>query len=715
MRALFLVLLLATAADARVIQPWQGGTGCSSPKTIAALPGSPAAGDFCTVTDGASAADCTTGGGSEVLICLYDGSAWTPIGGAVTDIWVDEAGDAMTGQLTIDVTGSVPLVVTDTDNTVTGQLMSFVASGQSPPQVGDGGYISFRAEDSTDVVDDVCRLGWRWNDETAGTGDGEFYLGCDQNSGTTELLSGGFDGATDGHLTINPAAADVNFIVMDVGSNETFRCEGDGTGICSFASVPTVGPVSFTDIYVNQSGDTMTGTLNGTDVSMTGDVAATTFTAGGTDIADIYVDEAGDAMTGTLDIDTTSANALQVYSSTGANANYAQMGCEGNGSPNTLCNLSLTGDNDAGNETIYVQLRHQMVDLTAASIDGKFEVLVKQNGDLRSMQNWTSSSGGVLTSIVNPSNLDLDFRVDGTTDGLISTNAGNDSVDFGAVTTVSGANEQHTLAVTETGSTAIADRDWLKSDITVSPGATATGTQNVAIMGMITNDTTQNVGTVQAGEFQTLISAANGGGARGLQGRLEVSGSAALGSYEGLQFNTIWGSTANSTLGGYSAFNNFGWSSTGNIGVASAAVVTYNRFDLQNNTGTRSTNNVRIGEFDMHRFASATNTTISNMVGVYIDGDWGGPNITSAYQLYLTNPDSGPTNTYAIYQLDNSNNATNLLDSATTFGDITHHNTKGIAPASCSIGDLYVDNSGGFCACTAANTWTNISGVGNCT
>jgi len=37
------------------------------------------------------------------------------------------------------------------------------------------------------------------------------------------------------------------------------------------------------------------------------------------------------------------------------------------------------------------------------------------------------------------------------------------------------------------------------------------------------------------------------------------------------------------------------------------------------------------------------------------------------------------------------------------------------APTLCTIGDSYTDTSGAVCACTATNTWTNMSGVGACT
>ena len=36
------------------------------------------------------------------------------------------------------------------------------------------------------------------------------------------------------------------------------------------------------------------------------------------------------------------------------------------------------------------------------------------------------------------------------------------------------------------------------------------------------------------------------------------------------------------------------------------------------------------------------------------------------------------------------------------------------APATCAIGDFYVDTSGGYCACTIVNTWLNMVATGTC-
>lgn len=93
-----------------VPQPYQGGTGCSSPHTIAALPSSPEDGTICQVTNGSAAdGDCSTTG-SDVILCMYDGAAWVPVGGissataASTYLKLDASNDPLTGGLTI--TGS---------------------------------------------------------------------------------------------------------------------------------------------------------------------------------------------------------------------------------------------------------------------------------------------------------------------------------------------------------------------------------------------------------------------------------------------------------------------------------------------------------------------------------------------------------------------------------------------------------------------------------
>ena len=89
------IALLLWASQAWAQQSTQaGGTGCSTPATAARLGVmSPTIGTVCTITDGASATDCTTGGGTDKVTCFYCGAAWqsSSCGGASggTDVALD--------------------------------------------------------------------------------------------------------------------------------------------------------------------------------------------------------------------------------------------------------------------------------------------------------------------------------------------------------------------------------------------------------------------------------------------------------------------------------------------------------------------------------------------------------------------------------------------------------------------------------------------------
>jgi hypothetical protein len=64
------------------VQFSEGGGGVADVfVTIATLPDSPTSGDIVVVTDGADNADCTTGGGTVSHFCRWNGSAWVYAGG----------------------------------------------------------------------------------------------------------------------------------------------------------------------------------------------------------------------------------------------------------------------------------------------------------------------------------------------------------------------------------------------------------------------------------------------------------------------------------------------------------------------------------------------------------------------------------------------------------------------------------------------------------
>lgn len=58
----------------------------------------------------------------------------------------------------------------------------------------------------------------------------------------------------------------------------------------------------------------------------------------------------------------------------------------------------------------------------------------------------------------------------------------------------------------------------------------------------------------------------------------------------------------------------------------------------------------------------------------------------------------------------------NFSGATTTLPGVVTVTTTASAPGTCAIGDLYVDTSGAYCACTSSNTWTNITPLtGSCT
>lgn len=89
--------------------------------TVATLPAAPSTGAVAVVTDAATAGNCTTGSGSEIALCRWNGSAWATLGGggggtlteinAGTGISVTTSGTERT--VAVDTT-TTPQFVTDT-------------------------------------------------------------------------------------------------------------------------------------------------------------------------------------------------------------------------------------------------------------------------------------------------------------------------------------------------------------------------------------------------------------------------------------------------------------------------------------------------------------------------------------------------------------------------------------------------------------------------
>lgn len=294
-----------------------------------------------------------------------------------TDNFVKTAGDTMSGDLTItDVAAGSVLTLTGLEGEDTLLLASENATS---PANSDSVALAMSVENSANTQVVGSRIFMQMVDVTSGSEESQmsFEILDDQSANPITPLK--FTNSSSGlpSVTVNPNLTDIDFIHWSApagGPVQTIACDA-GTGVCNFANSPTV--------------------------------------AGGADPT--YVAVVGDAMSGALDIDTTVANALQVYADTGGDSNYAQMGCAGTGGGNSRCNMTFTADNNNGNEAIIAMLRHQIVDTTFNSIDGKMEILLKSNGTIESMQHWLSDAGGTKTVLVNPANLDVDFRVYGAT------------------------------------------------------------------------------------------------------------------------------------------------------------------------------------------------------------------------------------------------------------------------------------------------------------
>ncbi len=111
--------------------------------TVATLP-TPTANSTAIVTDGATASDCTVGGGSTRVWCVYSGSAWVSIGGSAAPFSASITSStvlAITGG--ISRVGTVPTTTAASTATLSGSTASSTAYGYidsaGVPTIGHNG------------------------------------------------------------------------------------------------------------------------------------------------------------------------------------------------------------------------------------------------------------------------------------------------------------------------------------------------------------------------------------------------------------------------------------------------------------------------------------------------------------------------------------------------------------------------------------------------
>ena len=119
-------------------------------------------------------------------------------------------------------------------------------------------------------------------------------------------------------------------------------------------------------------------------------------------------------------------------------------------------------------------------------------------------------------------------------------------------------------------------------------------------------------------------------------------------------------------------------------------------------TGTGQINFVGSIAGDSSTGSMTLNDTLDAVLFQALDAD-----LTGGFAIQLN--DSAGTAEFAVYDNAGSNKGF-VVDTA---GNMAIR-TQATAPATCAIGDFYVDTSGAACACTATNTWSNMTATGTC-
>lgn len=169
-----------------------------------------------------------------------------------------------------------------------------------------------------------------------------------------------------------------------------------------------------------------------------------------------------------------------------------------------------------------------------------------------------------------------------------------------------------------------------------------------------------------------------------------------------------------------SAANTLYVDSAGEVGIGTAAPA----FPLEVNGSGSTTINVHsttsggTSGMELGTGGSGNRNTIFDMVGDDTYTDYGFRIIRGSGASGTSRLDHRGTGTYQLraveaatidfqtgstsrFQINSAANVVKIIPQAT-------------APATCAIGEMYVDTSGAYCACTATNTWSNMTATGTC-
>lgn len=186
-----------------------------------------------------------------------------------------------------------------------------------------------------------------------------------------------------------------------------------------------------------------------------------------------------------------------------------------------------------------------------------------------------------------------------------------------------------------------------------------------------------------------------GDGSGGLACGTDDTGGSPAGSSGALQASNGAGGLADSGLAGAAG----GLVATGTIQAGNGSASTPGlRFSDGSGLYIQSANILSISLAGVRKFqlrldgANATFQATNNIAGDGLCAD------STGYACLKLSASSGPT----------------LGTGPVTVQDILKITPKATAPATCAIGDFYVDTSGAACACSATNTWSNMHATGSC-
>lgn len=298
---LVFVLLAASLAnsDEVVVNGVLEGGGSLTVVTVATIPAAPTNGQAVVVTDGSDAADCSVGSGSNVHVCLYNGSAWVPV--PVTDV---------SGNL--ELVGSLTATTLTTAATALPGITAYDSDGAVPTRaIGKQYWDLTNTGDGTEVSDIIAQYitagslaaAWWWDGSASA-----FFLptaGSTLAVGTTDI-----DGTPPvGKLIVKGTTADGTtypFVLRDSAEANIFTIDTDGNMITYGryrASTTAVTCADATDTCAYTSTAQQHWITAGTDatgdtMTVTAGVAGQTVTftlVGGTDDVTIDVSTGSDS------------------------------------------------------------------------------------------------------------------------------------------------------------------------------------------------------------------------------------------------------------------------------------------------------------------------------------------------------------------------------------------------------------------------------------